>query len=143
VTVLDAILLLSSLHPSTAQRYAGYIEAEAARHKIDPLLVVALIHHESRFQKRATSGGNFGLLQLRVSPTNYPRLLGHEYVLYRPSVNIKLGVALLEWWRDYHRRRCGGPHHWWSHWQWGKVVKNRGSGDRVAATLRRLLGVKR
>jgi hypothetical protein len=140
VTTAAAILLLSSLSPATAERYARLIDAEATRHQLNPLLMVALIHRESRFQRRAYSRGNWGLFQVRVSHTTNRHLVGNEHVLFSPRVNIRIGAAMLAYWRRYHRRYCAGrkPHHWWSHYQHGRVVRDRRSGDRVAVSLSRI-----
>ena len=138
MTTAAAILLLSSLSPATAERYAALIDREAERHQINPLLVVALIHRESRFNRRAVSGRNIGLGQVRVSATTHRKYLGLEAKLLAPKLNIRLTVRMLAYWRGYHRRHCRGGHLWNAHYQHGRRVKDRGSGDRVAATLARL-----
>jgi hypothetical protein len=141
VSTLDAILLLSTLSPATAAQLADTIDRHAARHHIDPLLIVALVHRESRFSRKARSGKNFGLMQVRVSKTNYPWLLRQEYLLYNPRVNIRLGVKLLAFWRWYCLTRCRHgktPHQYWAHFQWGRKVKSNASAARVAETYGRL-----
>lgn len=89
--------------------YAATIDREATAHKIDPLLVVALIYHESRFHAGAVSmGGSHGLMQVHVSRTHQRRWLGHERALRKPNTNVRVGVRILARWRDYHQRHCEG-----------------------------------
>jgi soluble lytic murein transglycosylase len=78
------------------------IRAESRRRGVDPALVAALIHQESRFTPRAVSrAGALGLMQVlpnvgtalarqaRVSP--FERVL-----LFQPDVNIRLGTMHLD-----------------------------------------------
>ena len=82
--------------------YDDAIRAEAAARRIDPALVAALIHQESRFNPRATSrAGAVGLMQVLPSVgasiakahgiRSYDRVL-----LYQPDVNVRLGMAHLD-----------------------------------------------
>ena len=82
--------------------FADVIQAEAEARGVDPALVAALIHQESRFTPRAVSrAGALGLMQVlpsvgtslarraRVSP--FERVL-----LFQPDVNIRLGTMHLD-----------------------------------------------
>lgn len=81
--------------------YGKTISAEAAVHKIDPLLVHALIREESRYNHLALSRSNaIGLMQL-LPGTAYGvakrldvHLAGTEQI-YDPPTNIRLGTAYL------------------------------------------------
>lgn len=81
--------------------YGRVVSAEAAAHKIDPLLVHALIREESRYNHLALSRSNaIGLMQL-LPGTAYGvakrlgvRLAGTERI-HDPPTNIKLGTAYL------------------------------------------------
>lgn len=80
---------------ATAERYATEIKAEADRYQIDPLLVVALGAHESRFDARAVGrdGRDVGLFQLRRGSGAGGK---HTRVqLQEPSTNIRIAVAHL------------------------------------------------
>jgi len=132
--------------------YAQVIDREAAVHRLDPLLVVALAWRESRFHARARSrsGRSWGLLQVRVTRTLHAQWWGRERELLRPAVGIRVGVAILARWRAYHRRVCNpralrrrGPlasprHRWHAHYQFGTRVRYDGPGRRVEATYRAL-----
>lgn len=80
---------------------ADLVASEAARRKVDPSLVAAVIRHESSFEAGATSGvGARGLMQ--VMPSVGQALARAEKMaewdpalLYEPDVNIRLGVTHL------------------------------------------------
>jgi hypothetical protein len=96
------------------------------------LLVVALVYRESRFSRTTVSKKNHGLMQVRVSSTTNADLLGREHLLRVPKVNFHRGLRLLSFWRGYHDRTCTSNRHFWTaHYQWGSVVRNPGSGERV------------
>lgn len=127
-----------------ARRYAQLLIRYGTRYDIDPFLIAALIDRESRWNSRAVSGGNHGLMQLRVSKTTHAKWLGSESKLFNPELNIKLGVKLLAYWKRYHWQHCvHKSHYWWSHYQWGSVVNDSGSGNRVWEEYARYKSVKR
>ncbi|MFB3853651.1 MAG: lytic transglycosylase domain-containing protein [Vicinamibacterales bacterium] len=72
--------------------YAGMIERAAATHGVDPALIKALIHIESRYQPRARSPrGAMGLMQLM--PATARDLSVNDP--YDPEMNIDGGVRHL------------------------------------------------
>lgn len=129
---LAALLLL---HPSPGKAplrdYAQHITTEAARVDIDPLLVVALIHREGRWDPRARSGkGDFGLMQIRARV--FRRFRANPGKLYDYKINITVGIETLAMWRSYHQKNCRGKKHdWWAHYQHGNKVYNNRSAERV------------
>lgn len=132
--ILAAILwLMPSMPEDRAERYAQIIHSASERWGIAPFLIVAETYVESRFRRLAYSQKNYGLMQVRVSKTVHAQYLGKEHLLYEPRRNIYTGVALLAFWKGYHHRRCRNkpPHPWWSHYQWGKRVRNARSGLKV------------
>lgn len=145
ITVLAAILWL---HPATpvkqAKVYAKFIARESTRRDIDPLLVVAIIHLESRFNPKAKSKTHdYGLGQIHVSKTTHSYYLGRERLLFQPGRNIYLGVRMLRFWKNYHDKNCKNDHYWWIHYQHGKKVirkgRTAGAGRRVWKIYRLLL----
>jgi soluble lytic murein transglycosylase-like protein len=80
---------------------AQTIVAEAHRNALDPVLVMALIHVESRFNSFAVSPvGALGLMQILPSTgEEIAAELGVAWhgpqTLFDPTVNVRLGVAYL------------------------------------------------
>lgn len=95
---------LSSI-PKEARPWLPIVTAVTRNSPIDPALVLALMQAESGFDPRARSrAGASGLMQLIPSGarTALIYLTGYrcsipDAALFRPSVNILLGVAYLEW----------------------------------------------
>lgn len=133
--LLLAIFCLASHVPtSKITTYAKIIHTESKRKGIDPLLVVAEIHRETggTWNPKAYSKRNYGLMQVRVSHTTNTAFIGREEELLPVDMNIKAGVRMLRHWRWYHHTICrSSKHPWWSHYQWGAIVGNSGSGERV------------
>ena len=92
--------------------FATYAIPEAERAGVDPALVLALIKQESGFDPNAVSRvGARGLMQLMpataVEQARRENLAPfHPDSLFRPAVNVRLGVAYL---RDVLRRHGGDP----------------------------------
>jgi len=129
---LAALLLLHPDPDSNAvQHYAQYITEGGERVDIDPLLVVALIHREGRWNPKAKSGkGDFGLMQIRAR--SYKRFRNNPKKLLDPQVNITVGIETLAMWREFHQKNCGKKRHdWWAHYQHGMHVGNNRSAQRV------------
>ena len=146
MTVLLAAILFLAPHVGhdQAKIYGAVIQREAARYGIDPLLVVAVIDRETggSWNPKARSRTNdFGLMQVHVSVTTYSGYLRRPERLFNPKVNIRLGVRLLGMWQQYHRSNCPKDSHpWWSHYQHGVKVTDRGaSGKRVGRVYSLLL----
>ena len=82
--------------------FGDVIRAEAAAHRIDPMLVAALIQQESSFNPRAASrAGALGLMQVLpsvgASIARARRMSSFERVLlYQPDVNVRLGMMHLD-----------------------------------------------
>jgi hypothetical protein len=67
--IVQAILLSRPTMPlPEARRYAKVLQEEAARNDYDPFTVVAIVHHESRWQPWVVSadGEDYGLGQIRA-----------------------------------------------------------------------------
>lgn len=82
--------------------YLDVVQAEAARYGIDPLLIFALIRHESLFDANATAAaGEKGLTQVIPSTGEYiaQQLNWPNYqhaVLFRPYASIAFGAYYLQ-----------------------------------------------
>jgi membrane-bound lytic murein transglycosylase C len=92
--------------PEKAHRWAPVVAGVTRKSLVDPALVLAVMHTESSFDPLARSGaGACGLMQL-IPETGaraaFAYLTGRqcsvaEASLFRPDLNIVLGVAYLEW----------------------------------------------
>ncbi|HET6439164.1 MAG TPA: lytic transglycosylase domain-containing protein [Anaeromyxobacter sp.] len=86
-----------AIEPELRQQLAAAIVVEAQAAQLDPLLILAVIEVESRFDEVATSGaGALGLMQLR-EPTLRRELerQGLSGDPFDPVVNVQAGVRYL------------------------------------------------
>ena len=104
------------------ERIARVIAIDAPLHGLDPLLVLAVIRTESRFDPNAVSSvGAQGLMQL-MPGTALPiarRLHARTDArfLFDPETNVRVGIRFLEWLRNHTRNMTlalasynAGPH---------------------------------
>lgn len=78
-------------------RIADAVLAEAHRHAVSPVLLLAVMSIESSFDRHAVSGaGARGLMQ--IMPSAHPQLIAHAKDLSDPAVNVRIGTTIL---RDY------------------------------------------
>jgi soluble lytic murein transglycosylase len=81
--------------------YTDELKADAAAHGVDPYLLAGLIRQESEFDPQALSPAKaYGLTQVRpVTGRQFARSAGiarfSTAMLYQPSVNLKIGAAIL------------------------------------------------
>jgi len=83
-------------------KYGGYINKNAQKYKIDPMLILSLIREESHFLPTARSSSNaLGLMQLLPATAEHiSKIISAEYPsenkLFMPEYNIMLGVAYFD-----------------------------------------------
>lgn len=89
-----------------AKAISKAIVTEARKYGFDPLFVMAVIQNESSFNTRMKGAvGEIGLMQVRpttakwIADSYHIKFKGDD-TLYDPSVNIQLGVALMDKLRD-------------------------------------------
>jgi len=77
------------------QQYVNITVAEATKHNIDPLLILAMIETESSFNTRAyNQSGAMGLMQ--VIPRYHPDLVTqYHQTLFDPDMGITTGIQVL------------------------------------------------
>jgi len=128
--VLAAIVWIAPYLPErTAKSYARIIVKQATRRKIHPLLPIAFIHVESRWNPKLVSTTNdYGLSQIHVAARGSAKFLGREKELFDPQVNIEEWCRLAAMWRNYHHNKepesIRHTHPWWAHLKWGYNVKD-------------------
>jgi len=90
-----------NMHPVDRARVAGAIETAQRNHNVDPVLVLAVIHQESRFRADARGPGNsIGLMQVRpfvaadVARRHNIPWAGAKTLL-DPAANVQIGACYL------------------------------------------------
>jgi len=141
LTVLIALITGGKVTADRSDNYANIILEESDRSEVDPLLVIAIIQHETggRWDPKAVGPTNdYGLMQLHVGAHTNAEYRGFESKLFDPRRNIEIGTKSLAYWRKFHRRYCKSQHQWWSHYKWGGRVKNHTYANRVAKLYKQL-----
>jgi|TARA_R110000824_G_scaffold57604_1_gene156569 soluble lytic murein transglycosylase-like protein len=94
-----------------ACRYMTTVVKASAKYDLEPEILVALIHEESRWKPWAvSSAGACGLTQVLPKYTDPPKLCKE---LKKPYVSIRLGAKTLNYWvyeygdGDYEKGLCG------------------------------------
>ncbi|MBQ8495010.1 MAG: lytic transglycosylase domain-containing protein, partial [Clostridia bacterium] len=119
VIVLCLLVLLGAviigLRPATQTFYRAFypveywdtVSAEAEKYELDPVLVLAVIHTESRFDSNAVSHADaHGLMQITPVALEWAQYRSDEFDdvttadLYDPQTNIRLGVYILSLLRE-------------------------------------------
>ncbi len=130
----------------SAVELAPPIMSAATRYNVDPYLVAAVIHTESRFTNGLCYKGAYGYMQVqtRYRVCDNRSLLSAKWDgLDRPETNIEKGVRLMALWRSWCTSRHGHlrgsrRHHWLLHYNQGFGVCRRGKKcskeDRIPVT---------
>jgi hypothetical protein len=109
LTVVVDFQLVKSHLEVRAREFRSIVMTHAEKYRLDPALIMAMIHTESAFNPRASSRASaYGLMQLvphtagkeaYLRVYGQPRELTPEY-LYDPDNNIELGAAYFTILRD-------------------------------------------
>ena len=75
--------------------YSGLVTSHAAAHGLPPSLVHRVIMRESRYNPRAVSKGNYGMMQIRLGTARAMGYRGGAAGLLDPSVNMTYAVKYL------------------------------------------------
>ena len=75
--------------------YSGLVSTHAAAHGLPPALVHRVIMRESRYNPRAVSKGNFGMMQIRLGTARAMGYRGDASGLLDPNVNMTYAVKYL------------------------------------------------
>lgn len=87
-----------SVSPQVAQKYAMWVYESAAQHGVDPILILAVMSVESKFDFRAISPtGPIGLLQVAWS---WHKEKSSKDALFDPKTNINVGTQILKEYRN-------------------------------------------
>ncbi len=100
VIAFSALLPLSLVAPPAASAqeggaYAGLVAKHAAAHGLPAALVHRVIMRESRYNPRAVSKGNYGMMQIRLGTARAMGYRGDAAGLLDPEVNMTYAVKYL------------------------------------------------
>lgn len=96
-TLLAAVAALLLIHPASAQQneYSGMVASHAAANGVPVELVHRVIMRESRYQPRAISKGNYGMMQIRLGTARGLGYTGTAQGLLDPETNLAYAVKYL------------------------------------------------
>ena len=96
-TLLAAAAALLLIHPASAQQneYSGMVASHAAANGVPVELVHRVIMRESRYQPRAISKGNYGMMQIRLGTARGMGYTGTAQGLLDPETNLTYAVKYL------------------------------------------------
>jgi hypothetical protein len=141
IFVAALLQLAPHLPKDTAAEYTDIIQHQALRKQLNPLLIAAFIHIESKWDSTKISKTyDWGLGQTHVSQHSYPELRMREWILLIPVRSIKATADLMSMWQQYHQDHCGfnSRHHWIAHMKYGYRVRGMAHAKRVFEVYKRL-----
>jgi len=92
---IAATLISSAAQAQEGGAYSGLVASHAAAHGLPPSLVHRVIMRESRYNPRAVSKGNFGMMQIRLGTARAMGYRGDASGLLDPNVNMTYAVKYL------------------------------------------------
>ncbi|ARQ00091.1 transglycosylase SLT domain-containing protein [Pseudorhodoplanes sinuspersici] len=92
---IAAALVSGSAHAQEGGAYSGLVSSHAAAHGLPPALVHRVIMRESRYNPRAVSKGNYGMMQIRLGTARAMGYRGDAAGLLDPNVNMTYAVKYL------------------------------------------------
>ena len=95
--LLAAVAALLLIHPASAQQneYSPMVASHAAANGVPVELVHRVIMRESRYQPRAISKGNYGMMQIRLGTARGMGYTGTAEGLLDPNTNLTYAVKYL------------------------------------------------
>lgn len=94
LAVAAALVMASSAHAQPAQ-YQSMVESHAAANGIPATLVHRVIMRESRYNPRAVSAGNYGMMQIKLQTARGLGYTGTAQGLLDPETNLTYAVKYL------------------------------------------------
>ena len=111
-------LLVTLYALSSHSPHMSIVRVESEKSGFDPLLVAAVIYHESKFSSRACFRGAHGLMQIQLKVGGKrtcaaTKALAMKRRLYDPRTNIREGLRLMGWWRGWWKKHhSNADYHW-------------------------------
>jgi soluble lytic murein transglycosylase-like protein len=81
--------------PAESSAYAGMVSAQASANGVPESLVHRVIMRESRYNAHAVSGGNYGIMQIRLGTARAMGYSGSAAGLLDPETNMTYAVRYL------------------------------------------------
>mgnify|MGYP001488063488 FL=1 len=108
VLLAAAAATIMMIHPASAQRanYESMVASHAAANGVPPELVHRVIVRESKYNPRAVSKGNYGMMQIKLATARGLGYTGTAQGLLDPDTNLTYAVKYLA--GAY--RAAGGDH---------------------------------
>ena len=108
VLLAAAAATIMMIHPASAQRanYEAMVASHAAANGVPPDLVHRVIVRESKYNPRAVSKGNYGMMQIKLATARGLGYTGTAEGLLDPDTNLTYAVKYLA--GAY--RAAGGDH---------------------------------
>jgi len=127
VLLAAAAATIMMIHPASAQRanYESMVASHAAANGVPPELVHRVIVRESKYNPRAVSKGNYGMMQIKLATARGVGYTGTAQGLLDPDTNLRYGVRYLAG-----AYRTANGHH-------GRAVSYYASGYYYAAKRQR------
>ncbi len=94
LAIAAALVMASSAHAQPAQ-YQSMVESHAAANGIPATLVHRVIMRESRYNPRAVSAGNYGMMQIKLQTARGLGYTGTAQGLLDPETNLTYAVKYL------------------------------------------------
>lgn len=91
--------------PATREKIWAALQPPAARYRIEPAFIFALVAAESNFNPRARNGDARGLLQLKPAAWRAVSREPYEPAVWDWRKNLTAGVDYLAWCRSYLHRK--------------------------------------
>jgi soluble lytic murein transglycosylase-like protein len=95
VGFIAAALVSGAAQAQEGGAYSGLVSSHAAAHGLPPTLVHRVIMRESRYNPRAVSKGNYGMMQIRLGTARAMGYRGDASGLLDPDVNMTYAVKYL------------------------------------------------
>jgi soluble lytic murein transglycosylase-like protein len=92
---LSAGLFAGSAQAQEGGAYSSLVASHAAAHGLPPSLVHRVIMRESRYNPRAVSKGNYGMMQIRLGTARAMGYQGSAAGLLDPNTNMTYAVKYL------------------------------------------------
>jgi soluble lytic murein transglycosylase-like protein len=134
-------LKIDGLDEGLAYKYAVLITKNADIFELDPLDIVSVIYHESGFNPKAVSTtADYGLMGINWYYVGRHRVKERKDLL-DVETNIKIGVEMLNFWREFSRKDTAKGqfiHSFVSHYNQGVVVQNGNYAKKIMHIRQRL-----